>query len=64
MNGFMLLIMLGIVATLGVLFTGLGSMVQGGEADVRHAHQWMFARIALQAFTLLLVVAAVWLNVR
>ena len=64
MNAMMLLITLGIVATVAILFTGLGSMVKGGEFDDRHSHQLMFARVGLQGFTLLLVAVAVLLNLR
>ncbi|TRZ70046.1 MAG: twin transmembrane helix small protein [Rhodocyclaceae bacterium] len=62
MNTMMLLIALGILATVAILFTGLGSMVKGGEFDDRHSHQLMFARVGLQGFTLLLLVVAVLLN--
>jgi len=64
MNAMMLLIALGIVATVAILFTGLGSMVKGGEFDDRHSHQLMFARVGLQGFTLVLVAVAVLLNLR
>jgi len=64
MSTFMVLIVLGIVATIAVLFTGLGSMVRGGEFDDKHSHQLMFARVGLQAFTLLLVLVVVLLNIR
>ncbi len=64
MNIFMVLIVLGIVATIAVLFTGLGSMVKGGEFDDRHSPQLMFARVGLQAFTLVLVAIVVLLNIR
>lgn len=64
MNTFMLLIALGTVATVAVLFTGLGSMVKGGEFDDRHSHQLMIARVGLQAFTVLLLIIAVLLSVR
>jgi len=64
MNTFIVLIVLGIVATIAVLFTGLGSMVKGGEFDDRHSHQLMFARVGLQAVTLALVAIVVLLNIR
>jgi hypothetical protein len=64
MNTLMLLIALGTVATVAVLFTGLGSMVKGGEFDDRHSHQLMIVRVGLQAFTLLLLIAAVLLSIR
>jgi len=64
MNTFMVLIVLGMVATIAVLFTGLGSMVKGGEFDDRHSTQLMFARVGLQAVTLVLVAVVVLLNIR
>jgi hypothetical protein len=64
MNTFLFLIVLGIVATVAVLFTGLGSMVHGGEWDDRHSHQLMIARVGLQGFTVLLVVVGVLMNIR
>lgn len=64
MNAMMLLIVLGILATVVILFTGLGSMVKGGEFDDRHSHQLMFARVGVQGLTLLLLVIAVLLNLR
>ena len=64
MNTFMVLIVLGMVATIAVLFTGLGSMVKGGDFDDRHSTQLMFARVGLQAVTLALVAIVVLLNIR
>ncbi|MCX7155950.1 MAG: twin transmembrane helix small protein [Rhodocyclales bacterium] len=64
MSTLMLLIVLGIAATVVVLFTGLGSMVKGGEFDDRHSRQLMMARVGLQAFTLLLVAAVVLMSLR
>ena len=64
MSILMSLIVLGIAATVAVLFTGVGWMVKGGELDDRHSHQMMMTRVGLQAFTLLAVVVAVLLNIR
>ncbi|MDK9703010.1 MAG: twin transmembrane helix small protein [Sulfuritalea sp.] len=64
MDILMTLIVLGIVATVAVLFTGVGWMVKGGELDDRHSHQMMMARVGLQAFTFALVIAAVLLSIR
>ena len=58
MDAFTLLVMLGVLATVVVLFTGIGSMAEGGEFDDRHSHQLMFARVGFQALTLLLVLMA------
>lgn len=62
MDAMMFLIALGTLATVGILFTGLGSMVKGGEFDDQHGHQLMFARVGMQGITLLLVVLAVLLK--
>ncbi|NIN35908.1 MAG: hypothetical protein GWO08_04760 [Gammaproteobacteria bacterium] len=36
-----------------ILFTGLGSMGDGGEFDEKHGTQLMFARVVLEGLTLL-----------
>ena len=61
MGAFTFLVMLGMLATVVVLFTGIGSMAEGGEFDDRHSHQLMFARVGFQALTLLLVIIALLL---
>jgi hypothetical protein len=61
MDALTLLVMLGVLVTVVVLFTGIGSMAEGGEFDDRHSHQLMFARVGVQAFTLLLVIIALLL---
>lgn len=59
-----ILVMLGALATVLVLFRGIGSMAEGGEYDFQHSHQLMFARIGLQALTLLLVLIALLVHVK
>jgi preprotein translocase subunit SecG len=54
-------IIIAMVMTVAVLLMGLGSMVHGGEFDEKHSHQFMFARVAMQAVTLLLLLVAVFL---
>lgn len=61
MDGFTLLVMAGMLATVLVLFGGIASMVGGGEFDDRHSHQLMFARVGVQGFTLFLVFIALLL---
>lgn len=56
--------MLGALATVAVLFTGIGSMVEGGEYDFQHSHQLMFARVGVQAVTVLLVLIALLAHVK
>lgn len=64
MTVFTFLVMLGMLATVVVLFRGIGSMVQGGEYDFEHSHHYMFARVALQLVTVALVLLALLLQVR
>lgn len=52
------LVMLGMLATVVVLFAGIGSMAEGGEFDDRHSHEFMFARVGFQALTIALVLVA------
>lgn len=47
--------------TAGILLTGLGSMAHGGQFDEKHSEQFMFARVAAQAVTLLLLLLALFL---
>ena len=55
------LVILGMMATVLVLITGIGSMAEGGEFDDRHSHQFMFARVGFQALTIALVLIALLL---
>lgn len=52
------LVIMALLATIGVLFTGLGSMGVGGAFDRKHSLQLMESRIALQGLALLLIVVA------
>ena len=54
-------ILLALVLTIVVLFTGLGAMGSGGEFDEKHSTQLMFARVVLQGITLLLLLLALYL---
>jgi len=56
------LVFIGLLATFAALWWGLSSMVFGGAYDRKHAPQFMSARVALQALTLLLVGIALWLS--
>ena len=56
-----LLVMVGMLATLGVLFAGLYSMAHGGEFDHQHSGQFMIARVGVQGFTLLLLLIALYI---
>ena len=46
------------LATIGALGMGIGSMVRGGEYDREHSTQYMFARVGLQGVTLALLLIA------
>lgn len=55
MSGFMIvLLVLAMLATLGVLFFGLFSMVRGGEFNQRNSNKLMRMRIVCQAVALAL----------
>jgi len=56
-----LVILASLVLTVVVLVIGVGSMAQGGEFDEKHSDQLMFARVGMQAITLLLLFAALYL---
>jgi len=53
-----ILIVLAMLATLGVLVMGVGSMAHGGKYDDEHSQQFMYARVGLQGITLILLVVA------
>ncbi len=57
-------IIFAVLATAGVLVTGIATMANGGEFDRHHSHQLMFARVALQGLALLLVVIALLQSAR
>lgn len=56
--GTILLVLL-MIAVLGVLFTGIGSMLLGGEFNRKYGNRLMVARVSLQgaAIALLLLLA-------
>lgn len=58
------LIIIALFATAGTLLSGVISMAHGGEFDRRHSHQLMFARVGLQAITLLLLLTALFAAAR
>ena len=61
MNLLTIVIIAALVITAGVLVTGVGSMAHGGEFDEKHSTQLMFARIGLQAITVILLLLALYL---
>ncbi|HYM31005.1 MAG TPA: twin transmembrane helix small protein [Candidatus Cybelea sp.] len=56
MSGFMTAaIVIGLVAVLGVLLTGVVSMLRGGEWNRKHGNQLMRWRVILQFGTVILL---------
>lgn len=51
--------MLATVVTLGL---GIGSMVQGGNYDIRHATQFMYARVGFQGLAIILLIIAFFIS--
>ena len=58
-----LTVVLALVATVITLAWGLGSMAVGGSYDDKHSEQLMFARIGIQVFAFVMLLAAVYLSV-
>ncbi|MCW8853037.1 MAG: twin transmembrane helix small protein [Gammaproteobacteria bacterium] len=56
-------VVLALVATVITLAWGLGSMSVGGAYDEKHSEQLMFARIGIQVFAFVMLLAAVYLSV-
>ncbi|MBI3571154.1 MAG: twin transmembrane helix small protein [Gammaproteobacteria bacterium] len=58
------IIVIAMLLTAGTLLWGIISMAHGGEYDQRHSYQLMFARVGMQAVTLLLLIIALVASVR
>lgn len=58
MNILTLAVILALVATVAVLFWGLGSMAHGGTYDREHSEKLMFTRVGVQAVAFILIVLA------
>lgn len=58
MSALTVLVVIALVAAVGVLFTGVGSMGLGGAFDRKHSLQLMESRVVLQGLALLLIVVA------
>lgn len=58
MGSMTIFVIFALVATVVVLFTGLASMVKGGEYDKQHSVQLMFTRVGFQAVAIILLVVA------
>ncbi len=55
------IIVIGLLATVGALLMGIASMARGDDFDQAHSHQLMFARVGLQGVTLLCLLLALYL---
>ncbi len=51
-----------LILTVIILLVGVSSMAQGGEFDERHSDHLMFARVGMQAITLILLFVALYLS--
>ena len=56
-----ILVGVGLFLTVLALSVGVWSMAQGGEFDEKHATELMFARVAGQVITVVVLVVAVYL---
>ena len=61
MNILTVVIIVALLMTIGLAGTGVWSMAHGGEFDKKHSTQLMFARVAMQGLTVLLLLFAVYL---
>ena len=56
-----LVILASLILTATILIIGVASMARGGEFDEKHSGQLMFARVGMQAITLLLLFVALYI---
>ncbi len=61
MNILSVVIVVAMFLTIVVLGAGIWSMAHGGEFDEKHSSQLMFARVGMQAVTLILLFLAIYL---
>lgn len=61
MNILSVVIVAAMFLTIAVLGAGIWSMAHGGEFDEKHSSQLMFARVGMQAITLILLFLAIYL---
>jgi len=61
MNLLNIVIIVAMLLTVVALVLGIGSMARGGEYDEKHENQFMFARVGMQAVTLILLLFAIYL---
>ncbi len=56
MNIITMLVVLALIAAVGTLVWGVGSMAHGGSYDREHSEKIMFTRIGIQAVAFILIV--------
>ena len=61
MNILSVVIVVALLLTIAILGTGIWSMAHGGEFDRKHSSQLMFARVGMQAVTLVFLFLAIYL---
>jgi len=52
------MVVMALIVVIATLMWGVGSMAHGGSYDKEHSEQIMFLRVAVQAFAVALVLAA------
>ena len=57
-----ILIILALIATVGALATGIGSMTRSGEFDRKYSYKLMFARVGFQGIAFLLLLLALFFS--
>ena len=62
MNLLTVVIVVALLLTVGTLIVGVGTMGFGGERDARNDTKLMFARVGMQAITLVLLLFAIYLS--
>lgn len=62
MNILTMVIILALLMTIGLMGTGIWSMAHGGDFDRKHSTQLMFARVGMQAVTVLLLLFSIYLS--
>jgi hypothetical protein len=58
-----ILVVLALIATVGSMVVGIGSMIRGGAYDDKHSGQFMNARIIFQAIAAILLIMALFVGV-
>jgi len=52
------LVVIALLATVGAFALGIRSMARGGDFDLEHSEQYMYARVGLQGAAVLLMLLA------